>query len=197
MKQLEDAKEDSCNRGSACLVMRPNGFKLHLWAIEFEGGEADWDWREKADLLQPTGDGGAYLVDVDPKTGERGCVFLLNHDPNVCLYLAESVEAFVELILDDHRTNHNLDKRIEEHIDRAYGGFDQLSTAGTLLQKADPELKEFAATLPPEARVADLRKKEFGSGYSLQHRDFDWKRHGQSLLWGITVRPSKGCLGIF
>lgn len=150
-------------------------------------------------LAELSGDGlgNFWLVDIDYE-GNWGPVYYACHDPAVIMKQSENLTQFIIQLHGlfkegENSLFHQLYDEVPYQINRLpHGGFinrDEAKSAGDLV------LKEFAATLPPEYLVADLRNKPVGSGfawgryYSVQDRDIRCK---DLPLWGLKPKQPKG-----
>jgi hypothetical protein len=119
------------------------------------------------------GSGNFWVVDVDPQSGAWGTVFYLCHDPCDVVLQATSIAEFLEQVLQSGKPD-------EWRLISA------LSSDHPRIQQ-DEELRAFADELDGGYRIADLRAKEIGSGFSYE-QDGDVKsvrRLGTQLVFAI------------
>lgn len=150
-------------------------------------------------LVELSGDGlgNFWLVDVDYE-GNWGPVYYACHDPAVIMKQSENLTDFIRQLHGLFKEGesslfHQLYDNEPYQINKLlHGGFISHDEATT---SEDPVLREFAATLPPDYLVADLRNKPIGSGfawgryYSVQDRDIRCK---DLPLWGLKPKQPKG-----
>ena len=145
--------------------------------------------------LAHDGYGNYWVLDLLPDTTEWGPVFYACHDPPVIAYQSPTIEAFlrdaVAMQVDDPRSP--IDEVHERIVNRIWAENPGLLSQGAALASPDPALREFAAALPAEAMIADLRNARRGDGFS-------WGRHGPrteirrfrtARIWAIMRPPPK------
>jgi len=147
--------------------------------------------------LAGDGAGNFWLLDIDYE-GNWGPVYYACHDPAVIMKQAENLTDFIRQVHDWAKQGD--DARFFDLCEHAIFKINKLRGGGfisTEVAKAsnDAVLREFAATLPPEYLVADLRNKPVGSGfawgkyYSVQDRDIRCK---ELPLWGLKPKQPRG-----
>lgn len=137
--------------------------------------------------------GNYWLVDVDYE-GNWGPVYFACHDPAVIMKQAENLGDFIRQIHDHAKQGekslfHQLYGHSIYSINKLpRGGFITTEAAKT---SGDKELMEFAAKLPPDYLVADLRNKPVGAGfawaqyYSVKDKEIRCK---DIPLWGVQPK---------
>ncbi|MGN6419899.1 MAG: SMI1/KNR4 family protein [Pseudobacter sp.] len=147
--------------------------------------------------LAGDGTGNFWLLDIDYE-GNWGPVYYACHEPAVIMKQAESLTDFIKQIHnwakqgDDALFFQLCDEGVNKIRKLRNGGFISTQTAKS---SNDPVLRDFAATLPPEYLVADLRNKPIGSGfawgeyYSVKDKDIRCK---DLPLWGLKPKQSQG-----
>lgn len=147
--------------------------------------------------LAGDGAGNFWLLDVD-YAGNWGSVYYACHEPAVIMKQAESLTDFIKQIHDWAKQGDNaLFFQLYEHATGKIGKLRNGGFINTETAKAsnDPVLRAFAATLPSEYLVADLRNKPIGSGfawgkyYSVKDKDIRCK---DLPLWGLKPKQAKG-----
>ncbi|MDF2770837.1 MAG: hypothetical protein K0S86_330 [Geminicoccaceae bacterium] len=123
--------------------------------------------------LAHDGYGNYWVLDLLPGSTDWGPVFYACHDPPVIAYQAPSIEAFlrdvVAMPVDDPRSP--IDEVHERVVNRIWSENPGLRSQGEALASPDSAVREFAATLPGDAMIADMRSARRGDGFS-------WGRHG-------------------
>lgn len=135
------------------------------------------------------GYGNSWNVDIKRTTGEWGPVFFVSHDPPVVVLQAAAIEVFMEQVFDIGR-HHHLDALTyirKEGVHRIWDDDPFLVPVTNLLDLRDKTLANFAAELSHDFRIADLRKAEFGSGFTwgLSGPNTIVKRAGDELVFAV------------
>lgn len=141
------------------------------------------------------GYGNYWILDVLPERADWGPVFYACHDPAVVAYQSPSLDAFLRDIIalppDDPKSP--IDQVHEKVVHRLWADASNLIAQPAAAASSDATLHEFAATLGPDALIADLRDPTPGSGFA-------WgkfgprtvlNRFGAHRLWAITPPPAK------
>jgi cell wall assembly regulator SMI1 len=140
------------------------------------------------------GSGNYWVLDLLPGDGAWGPVFYACHDPPVIGYQAETIEAFLGDVVARWRPGRSpVDRMREEEVHRIWRDHPGLLTPDGAAGSDDPVLAGFAATLPAEARIADLRRARFGEGFAWGRFGprTDIRRAGQERLWAIIPPERK------
>ena len=139
------------------------------------------------------------MLDLLPGSTDWGPVFYACHDPPVIAYQAPSIEAFlrdvVAMPVDDPRSP--IDEVHERVVNRIWSENPGLRSPEEALASRDPALREFAATLPGDAMIADMRNARRGDGFSWGRHGprTEIRRFGTERIWAIHRPPQKP--GIF
>ena len=141
------------------------------------------------------GFGNYWILDLLPDATDWAPVFFACHDPAVIAYQSPSVEAFLRDVVsvapDDARSP--IDHVHEDVVNRLWGDDASFIRQPDAAASPDPLLRAFAATLVPDALIADLRVAAVGSGFA-------WgkfgprtviERFGTHRLWALTRPPAK------
>jgi cell wall assembly regulator SMI1 len=145
------------------------------------------------------GYGNYWVLDLLPGDGAWGPVFYACHDPPVIAYQAQTIDAFLGDVVAMWRPGRSLvDRMHEEEVYRIWRDHPGLLTPAGAAASDDPVLAGFAASLPAEAWIADLRQARFGDGFA-------WGRFGprteirrasRERLWALIAPERKpGLLG--
>jgi len=106
------------------------------------------------------GYGNYWVLDLLPGDGAWGPVFYACHDPAVIGYQAETIEAFLADVVAMWRPGRSpVDRMHEEDVHRVWREHPGLLTPAVAAGSDDPVIAGFAATLPAEAWIADLRRR--------------------------------------
>jgi hypothetical protein len=141
------------------------------------------------------GYGNYWVLDLLPDTTEWGPVFYACHDPPVIAYQAPTLEAFlvdvVALPPDDPRSP--IDQVHDKAVSQIWHDRTGFVPQPTAISSTDPVIREFAASLPADALIADLRAARLGDGFA-------WGRHGPRTtirrcgterVWAVLPPPPK------
>jgi hypothetical protein len=136
--------------------------------------------------------GNFWAVDVNRESGAWGAVFFASHDPPVLVIQAPDLATFLLQVLQPEET---VLKLALEHI---------RTVAAMRIWKEDPwvvpmdearraqdqAVAKFAAQLRDNFRVADLRAKEIGSGFSWGRAgpNAEVRRNGAELIFGVEQK---------
>ena len=135
------------------------------------------------------GFGNYWVLDLLPGTTAWGPVFYACHDPAVLAYQAPTVEEFLTdaIAMWQAGPRSRVDLVHEDVVNRIWSE-NPYETAPEALRKSPDELvRAFAASLPPSARVVDLRQAALGHGFS-------WgrfgprttiRRAGEARVWAL------------
>lgn len=141
------------------------------------------------------GYGNYWILDLRPEPGPWGPVFYACHDPPVIAYQAETIEAFLRdmVALWQPGRRSPVDRMHEEDVHRIWRDHDSLLAPGDAVTSADPGLAAFAATLPPEARIADMRQAQPGQGFAWGRFGprTEIRRAGGERLWALIPPEQK------
>jgi SMI1 / KNR4 family (SUKH-1) len=142
--------------------------------------------------LLADGSGNFWEVDVISKSGAWGAVFFVSHDPPVIVVQAPDLETFLWQVLDPNQSN---PKNALNHVRKVGAARIWKDDPWLILVRdartvQDPAVSNFAEQLPENFRLADLRSKEIGSGFSwgLAGPNTEVRRDGAELLFGVEER---------
>jgi cell wall assembly regulator SMI1 len=142
--------------------------------------------------LLTDGSGNFWVIDVNNKNGAWGPVFFVSHDPPVVVVQAPDLETFLSQVLDTGRSNPNNALSYVRKVSAARVWKDDpwLISVPDARAAKDPLVSNFAEQLPENFRLADLRSKEVGSGFSwgLAGPNTELRRDGTELLFGVEQK---------
>lgn len=140
------------------------------------------------------GFGNFWILDLLPGLDECGPVFYACHDPPVIAYQSESAAQFVReaVALGQPGPRSSVDIVHEDVTSAIWRSSAGLTNREAALASGDAVLHAFAAELPPEAVIADLRTPKVGDGFPWGRYGprTEWSRAGTYRLWA-TVPPRK------
>lgn len=162
--------------------------------VTFALGPSDWCpvYREAfpayLQLLQ-NGCGDAWILDIDPGTGECGCVVLASHDPASLRFHFRDLEDFVVKTLD-------ADFDLPAHDDAT---FRNLPPEGLPVTEArhssDAAIREYAGMLPDSYHIFDMRSGALPYGFCWgMHGPGKRLRFGRELLFATEPEPPSALL---
>lgn len=140
------------------------------------------------------GYGNYWMLDLLPNTTDWGPVFYACHDPPVIAYQSPTLEAFVRDVValapDDPRSPID---QVHEGVSRIWHDRTGVVPQPTALISPDPVIREFAASLPPDALIADLRQARLGDGFAWGRHGPRTTicRHGTERIWAVLPPPPK------
>ena len=141
------------------------------------------------------GYGNFWILDLLPGPGPWGPVFYACHDPAVIACQAESIETFLQDVVAMWRPGQTnpVARMHEEVVHRIWREHPDLLTPEEAARRADLALAAFAATLPVEARIADLRNARPGQGFAWGRFGprTELRRAGRERLWALIPPASK------
>jgi cell wall assembly regulator SMI1 len=141
------------------------------------------------------GYGNYWVLDLSPDPGAWGPVFYACHDPAVIAYQAESIEAFLRDVVAMWQPGQRspVDRMHEEDVHRIWRDDSGLLTPAAGAGSDDPVLAAFAAALPVEARIADLRGARPGQGFAWGRFGprTEIRRAGRERLWALIPPERK------
>jgi hypothetical protein len=140
------------------------------------------------------GYGNYWVLDLLPGDSAWGPVFYACHDPAVIGYQAETIEAFLADVVAMWRPERSpVDRMHEEGVHRIWREHPGLLTPEGAAGRDDPILAGFAAALPAEARIADLRRARFGDGFAWGcfGPRTEIRRAGRERLWALIPPERK------
>lgn len=142
--------------------------------------------------LLPDGCGNFWVVDIHPRDGAWGCVFYACHDPAVIAVQAQELTIFLSQILNPQEgTPKDAIRYVHEEAVRLIWKADPwvVSVQDARLTP-DPVVSKFAEQLPENFRVADLRAKKIGSGFSWGKAgpSAGLRRDGAELLFAVEQK---------
>jgi hypothetical protein len=169
--------------------------------VDFRGRTGGFEYTGAFPCSVPVasdGMGNFWVVDVDPDTGAWGTVFYACHDPPVIVVQAESLSVFLQEMFKAGQRNR------ESHLLQIYGNADMRIWREDpfLMRTDDPTimndqgLQAFASALGSSYRIADLRRRQIGSGFSWGRDgpDTDVRRWGKELVFAVEHRERIGFL---
>jgi len=140
------------------------------------------------------GFGNFWILDVQPGADSWGPVWFACHDPAVIAYQADSIAAFLAQVV--ALWQHGRESAVAEVRDRAvhrlWRDDGHLQTPGSAAS-GDSVLKAFAASLPPAARLADLRSARAGDGFAWGKFGprTEIRRAGRERIWAVIPPASR------
>lgn len=144
------------------------------------------------------GAGNDWVIDIKRDTGEWGPVVFMSHDPPVAVIQAPNLAAFIEQVLDSGRPNRKnmLHFVVDEAVSRIWGHDPYLLDVQTARTSSDSALSEFSKQLPETFRVADLRSREIGAGFTWGRNgpNSTIKRYDSELVFGVETKAKKSLM---
>jgi cell wall assembly regulator SMI1 len=140
------------------------------------------------------GSGNYWVLDLLPGDGAWSPVFYACHDPPVIGYQAETIEAFLGDVVAMWRPGRSpVDRMHEEEVHRIWRDDSGLLAPAGVAGSEDPVLAGFAATLPADARIADLRRARYGEGFAWGRFGprTEIRRAGRERLWALIPPERK------
>lgn len=177
------------------LLVYSAGFDLaSVGSVNFTG-TTDFQFTKAlpfAVTLLGDGSGNFWVVDVNGKSGAWGAIFFVSHDPPVLVVQAPELGTFLSQILDP---SHNSPKNALNHVRkvsamRIWKDDPWLISVRDARNVQDPVVSNFAEQLPENFRLADLRPREVGSGFSwgLAGPNAEVRRDEADLLFGVEQK---------
>jgi SMI1 / KNR4 family (SUKH-1) len=185
-KRLKGALPDDV----VSLLRRTTGFEFAPLAtdVDFLGCDAFEVEGAFPNALPLLGDGAGnyWIIDVIP--GEWGAVFYVCHDPAAVVVQAVSLSQFLEQVFALGRPGHPkaLDSVRGDVLRRIARKNPYLVERSECLRSSDQVIADFAAHLPDDFKVADLRTRELGIGFSFD-ANAAIRRAGDSLIFGVEA----------
>jgi SMI1 / KNR4 family (SUKH-1) len=174
------------------LLVLCRGFEFSpVGTVDFSGGEMSVAIPFAAIPVLPDGSGNFWVVDIEPEE-RSGSVMFWCHDPAVMVIQAPTLSEFVQQALGIGRPGHSdpLTFIKEERSRQIWADDPYLVRAAEARESADPDLAAFATELSGDFYIADLRKREIGSGFSWGRTDSDVRRFKDKLIFGIEKKTS-------
>jgi len=147
--------------------------------------------------VQLAGDGAGnfWIVDVNKK-GEWGHVYFVCHDPAVVVKQSEDLVEFLEQLdeLGRKPEQATLSRFLDLTTARIFNQEDGFMDMEAAIRSDDRVLREFAAALPENFVIADLRGKSIQTGFAWGKYGPQVERairHEEELLWGFEVMEGK------
>ncbi len=141
------------------------------------------------------GYGNYWILDLGPVPGPWGPVFYACHDPPVIAYQAETVEDFLREVIAMWQPGRRsaVDRVHEDDVHRIWRDPAGLLTPAEAAGGDDPVLAAFAATVPGDGRIADLRDARPGQGFAWGRFGprTELRRAGRERLWALMPPASK------
>jgi len=174
------------------LLLYSAGFDHRLLGtVRFTGHEG-FEFAEafpRSIALLPDDCGNFWVMDINPQSGAWGSVFYVSHDPPVVVVQAPELDTFLSQIFGiSHSNSKNaLNYVRKEAATRIWKDDPWLISLHDAQNLPDPLVSKFAKQLPENFRIADLRSREFGSGFGWGRADpkTDIRRNGYDLLFGV------------
>lgn len=164
-----------------------------LESVEFAGwpsGVVEEELFPHAVPIAHDGSGDYWIVDLTPGSDVFGPVYFLAHEVSGVLYqcadVAEFLEALVEMAEPPHRGP--LDFVSEQAVRALSDGREAGIPRAEALASGDAVLSDFAATLPDDAVVVDMRSPRMGEGFRLA-RGRAFIRHPPERLFAWHTPP--------
>src|SRR6185312_1663488 len=119
------------------------------------------------------GSGNYWVLDLLGHSTAWGPVYYACHDPPVIAYQAASVDEFLRDVVAMWQPGARsaVDLVHEEIVHRIWRENPDLVSPAAAARRSDAVLASFAASLPPDALIADLRRPAVGQGFA-------WGRFG-------------------
>lgn len=120
------------------------------------------------------GCGNFFVVDILPTQEEEAKVFFVCHDPPAMVFVCQGMATWLGLFrsaCSGEMTTRDLNWLMEAATFEAYRNAKHPLTHESMLASGDPELREFAESLPEECEAVDLRRPKIGDGFA-------WSRYG-------------------
>lgn len=147
---------------------------------------------ERSIPLLPDGCGNFWVVDISPESGAWKSVFYACHDPAVISIQAPDLSMFIAQVLAPNESNpkNALNYVRNEAVPRIWKADPWLISVHDARASRDPVVSSFAEQLPENFRVADLRSREIGSGFSwgLAGPSTEVRRARTELLFGVEEK---------
>jgi hypothetical protein len=141
------------------------------------------------------GFGNYWVLDVLPDASSWGPVFYACHDPAVIAWQAGTVERFLldVVAMWELGPRSPVDLVHEETVHRLWREHAALRPVADLAASDDSVLREFAATLPASAVVADLRRASVGDGFAWGRFGprTEIRRAGREPVWALIPPERK------
>jgi len=177
------------------LLVYSEGFDYKpVGTVRFTGHEG-FEFAEvfpRAIPVLPDGCGNFWVVDISPESGAWGSVFYACHDPAVIVIQAVDLGMFLSQILSPNESNpkNALNYVRKEAVLRIWKDDPWLISVHDARTSQDPVVSNFAEQLPENFRLADLRSREVGSGFSwgLAGPNTEVRRDGAELLFGVEQK---------
>jgi len=136
--------------------------------------------------------GNFWVLDLLPGMTEWAPVFYVCHDPPVLAYQSSGIDAFLQESLATWQGGPRspVDVVHEDVVHRIWSENPDLVPSPDLRNAPDVVLRDFAASLPPNALVADLRRPAVGQGFSWGRFDVI-RRAGHERIWGLIPAERK------
>lgn len=178
------------------LLSFTGGFSLFGIEVSFAGSIQHPEALPNARFLTDGATEGDWVIEFSPETHTWGDVWYLCYDPRGLFFQCAGLALFIEAVLDLFRSNHSsiLAPVFVGPWPLEYRRLKDLPYAFDTRDFEDPVLRDFAATLLPNARVADLRGVQPNCGIQIPFlsRKRPLVRCGEFPIFGIP--PRKGLL---
>ena len=145
--------------------------------------------------LLSNGSGDYWAVDVNARTGSWGAIFFASHDPPVIALQARDLGEFLFQLVapEDFAAGDPVMHSLNDAVPHIWRDDPWLKSVDEARSISDTRLSEFAATLTSNFRIADLRDKEIGSGFSWGRAgaDAEIRRAGTDLIFAVWPKGPK------
>lgn len=135
--------------------------------------------------------GNFWVVDVSPN-GAWGAVLFVCHDPPVIVVQAADLAGFLKQVLNAGGVNSETSLEYVRSLatTRIWRDDPWLIPVQVARGAQDVVVSQFAGQLPDNYRVADLRSRKVGSGFSWGKAgpQGDLRRHGAELIFGVEKK---------
>jgi cell wall assembly regulator SMI1 len=174
------------------LLLLCRGFEFPpAGTVDFSGRDMSVEIPFASMPVLADGNGNFWVVDIESEQ-HMGPVMFWCHDPAVMVIQAPTLSEFLQQIVDIGRAGHTdlLAFIREERSRKIWTADPYLIPAEGARKSADPDLAAFGAELADSFFVADLRKREIGSGFSWGKSDAAIRRFKDKLIFGIEKKKS-------
>lgn len=168
-----------------------------LQYIDFTG---QWHDEEPLAVFRPCltlavdDEGRRWIAEAHKSAGLPGPVWCIHHRPQVAVYVAEDLHAFLDL-LRVHSIAGTISswlKNVDEAADNAWQHRGALAFHARQDCAQDKHVRQWLLQLPRDARIFDLRRPRFGTGwpYGVAGATGHFHRCGRELLFAVSGFPA-------
>lgn len=172
------------------LLLLCRGFEFSpVGTVDFSGRDMSVAIPFAAIPVLSDGSGNFWIMDIEPEQ-HTGPVMFWGHDPAVAVIQAPTLSEFLQQIVGIGRPGHNdplaliKDKRSKE----IWAADPFLVSVEEARKSNDRDLAAFAEELAGPFYIADLRKREIGSGFSWGKADSEVRRFKDKLIFGVEKK---------